>query len=150
MLVCAVRIGPDLRMAVVGAPSYLERFGRPATRHELTRQRCINIRLPTVGGLYAWEYEKEGRVVNVRVDGAQIVNDVEMVVQAAQDGLALACVLEDQATAHLAGGRLVRVLEDWCPFFPGYHLYYPDRRQLPAAFTLLVNALRYKARWVRS
>lgn len=140
----AVRIGPDMRMAVVAAPSYLERNGRPATPHELTHHRCINIRLPTSGRLYAWEFEKRGRAVNVRVDGALIVNDVEMVLQAAQDGLALAFVLEDQATAHLISGRLVRVLEDWCPLFPGYHLYYPDRRQLPAAFTLLVNALRYK------
>ena len=140
----AVRIGPDLRMAVVAAPAYLERFGHPATPHELTRHRCINLRLPTAGGLYAWEFEKEGRAVNVRVDGPLIFNDVDMMLQAAQDGLALAYVLEGQVTAHLASGRLVRVLEDWCPYFPGYHLYYPDRRQLPAAFTLLVNALRYR------
>ncbi len=140
----AVRIGPDMRMAVVGAPSYLERFGHPATPHELTRHRCVNLRLPTAGGLYAWEFEKEGRVVNVRVNGPLIVNEVEMMLQAAQDGLALACVLESHANAHLASGQLVRVLEDWCPYFPGYHLYYPDRRQLPAAFTLLVNMLRYR------
>ena len=140
----AVPVGPDLRMAVLAAPAYLARHGAPVTPHDLTQHRCINIRLPTVGGLYAWEFEKDGRPVNVRVEGPLIVNDVEMVLCAAKEGLGLACVLEDQAAAPLAAGQLVRVLEDWCPAFPGYHLYYPSRRQLPAAFKLLVEALRYR------
>ncbi|WP_298284811.1 LysR family transcriptional regulator [Acidocella sp.] len=140
----AVPVGPGLRMAVLAAPAYLARHGTPLTPHELTNHRCINIRLPTAGGLYAWEFEKDGRPVNVRVEGPLIVNDAEMVLRAAAEGVGLACVLEDQAVVPLAEGRLVRILEDWCPRFPGYHLYYPDRRQLPAAFKLLVEALRYK------
>lgn len=141
----AVPVGPHLRMAVVAAPAYLARHGTPLTPHDLTGHRCINIRLPTIGGLYAWEFEKDGRPVNVRVDGPLIVNDSEMVLRAAQEGLGLACLPEDIAAAALAAGELVRVLDDWCPPFPGYHLYYPSRRQLPAAFKLLIEALRYRA-----
>ncbi|ANK13922.1 LysR family transcriptional regulator [Erythrobacter neustonensis] len=140
----AVRIGPELRMAVVGAPSYFAEHGRPKTPQELTGHACINIRMQTRGGLYAWEFGKDGRDLNVRVEGPVIANDVPMVLRAAADGLGLACVLEDQAEAMLASGAVERVLDDWCPPFAGYHLYYPDRRQLPPAFSLLVEALRYR------
>jgi DNA-binding transcriptional LysR family regulator len=140
----AIRIGPELRMAVVGSPSYLARHGRPTTPHDLTSHACINIRLPTKGGLYIWEFGKNGRDLNVRVEGPLILNDVPMILTAAVEGIGLACVMEDQADAHLKAGRLVRVLDDWCPPFSGYHLYYPDRRQLPPAFVLLMEALRYR------
>ena len=140
----AVRIGPDLRMAVVAAPSYLATRPGPRTPQDLAEHRCINLRQQTLGGLYAWELERNRREVKVRVEGQLIFNDVGMVLQAAAAGFGLACVLEDHAEADLATGRLVRVLEDWCPPFPGYHLYYPSRRQPSAAFALLVEALRYR------
>ena len=138
----AVRIGPDLRMAVVGAPSYFADHPKPRTPQELAEHRCINLRLPTAGGLYAWEMEKGSRELHVRVDGQLVFNNPRMVVRAAMDGLGLACVLEDLVADELKGGRLVRVLSDWCPPFPGYHLYYPSRRQPSAAFALVVEALR--------
>ena len=140
----AVRIGGELRMAVVGAPDYFATHGTPQTPQELTHHRCINIRLATQGGLYAWEFGQDGHEFNVRVDGPLVLNDVPMILNAAAEGIGLACVMEDQADAYLKGGRLVRVLADWCPPFSGYHLYYPDRRQLPPAFALLVSALRYR------
>ena len=140
----AVRIGPDLRMAVVAAPSYFARRPPPQTPHDLTAHECINLRLPTLGGLYTWEFEKDGRELNVRVDGQLVFNDVPLMLKAAEAGFGLACTLEDYARRHLAEGSLVRVLEDWCPPFPGYHLYYPSRRQQTPAFALLVEALRYR------
>ena len=140
----AVRIGPELRMAVVGAPSYFAERPPPGTPHELTDHVCINLRLPTLGGLYVWEFEKHGRELKVRVDGQLVFNYVPMVLDAAAAGFGLACVLEDHAEKYIADGRLVRVLEDWCPPFAGYHLYYPSRRQPAAAFALLVDALRYR------
>ena len=140
----AVRIGPDLRMAVVGAPSYFADHPKPRTPQELAEHRCINLRLPTAGGLYAWEMEKGSRELHVRVDGQLVFNNPRMVVRAAMDGLGLACVLEDLVVDELKCGRLVRVLADWCPPFPGYHLYYPSRRQPSAAFALVVEALRYR------
>ncbi len=140
----AVPIGPELRMAVVGAPEYFARQGRPVTPQDLTGHDCINIRMPSKGGLYAWEFGKDGRDLNVRVEGPLVINDVPMILRAAAEGIGLACVLEDQASAPLASGRLERVLEDWCPPFPGYHLYYPDRRQLTPAFALLVDSLRHR------
>ncbi|SNS90516.1 MULTISPECIES: LysR family transcriptional regulator [unclassified Azospirillum] len=140
----AVPIGPELRMAVVGAPAYFAERGRPLTPHELTSHRCINIRMQTKGGLYTWEFGRDGRDLNVRVEGPLILNDVPMILTAAAEGIGLACVMEDQADAFLKAGKLERVLEDWCPPFSGYHLYYPDRRQLPPAFSLLVDALRYR------
>ena len=140
----AVRIGPDLRMAVVAAPSYLAARPPPRTPQDLAEHRCINLRQQTLGGLYAWELERNRREVKVRVEGQLIFNDVGMVLTAAAAGFGLACVLEDHAEADVATGRLVRVLEDWCPPFPGYHLYYPSRRQPSAAFALLVEALRYR------
>lgn len=142
----AVRIGPELRMAVVGAPAYFLKHGRPVTPHDLTAHRCINIRMQTKGGLYTWEFGRDGRDLNVRVEGPLILNDIPMILNAAAEGLGLACVMEDQAQVLLESGRLERVLEDWCPPFAGYHLYYPDRRQLPPAFTLLVSHLRSSMR----
>jgi DNA-binding transcriptional LysR family regulator len=140
----ALRIGPELRMAVVGAPSYFADHPRPGTPHDLTKHRCINIRLPTAGGIYAWEFGKEGRELNVRVDGPFVFNDMSLVLRAATEGLGLAMVIEDQATELVAEGRLERVLADWCPPFPGYHLYYPDRRHPAPAFAALLEALRQR------
>jgi DNA-binding transcriptional LysR family regulator len=140
----AVRIGPDLRMAVVGAPSYFATRPSPRTPQDLAEHNCINLRLTTLGGLYAWELERDGRELKVRVDGQLVFNDPGMVLRAAASGFGLACVLEDHVEAYLASGDLVRVLADWCPPFPGYHLYYPSRRQPSAAFALLVDALRYR------
>jgi DNA-binding transcriptional LysR family regulator len=140
----AVRIGPDIRMAVVGAPSYFAERPAPKTPHDLNHHTCINIRLPTLGGLYPWEFRKNGRELNVRVDGRLVFNEMPMVLRAAIEGFGLACVLEEQAAHLIAEGRLVRVLADWCPPFSGYHLYYPNRRQHSPAFALLVEALRYR------
>ncbi len=140
----AVRIGPDLRMAVVGAPSYFAGRPQPRTPQDLAEHQCINLRLPTLGGLYAWELEKAGRELRVRVDGQLAFNNVPMILRAAAAGFGLACVLEDYVAEPVAEGSLIRVLEDWCPPFAGYHLYYPSRRQPSAAFALLVDALRYR------
>lgn len=140
----AVRIGPELRMAVVGSVGYFAEHPKPKTPQDLADHRCINLRLPTAGGLYAWELEKGSRDLHVRVDGQLVFNNAQMMVIAALDGLGLACVLEDLVAERLASGALVRVLGDWCPFFPGYHLYYPSRRQPSAAFALIVEALRYR------
>lgn len=142
----AVPIGPDLRMAVVGSPSYFAKHGRPQTPHDLTTHSCINIRMQTKGGLYTWEFGRAGRDLNVRVEGPLILNDIPMILTAATHGIGLACVMEDQAGELLKAGKLERVLEDWCPPFSGYHLYYPDRRQLPPAFSLLIEALRFRRR----
>jgi DNA-binding transcriptional LysR family regulator len=142
----AVRIGPDMRMAVVGAPSYFARHKRPRRPQDLTDHPCINIRLPTYGGIYAWEFEKAGRELKVRVEGQLVFNDIGLRLKAALAGFGVAYLPEDQVQAHLAGGELIRVLADWCPPFPGYHLYYPSRRQPTPAFVLLVNALRYAGR----
>jgi DNA-binding transcriptional LysR family regulator len=140
----AVRIGPEVRMAVVGAPSYFAKHTVPKTPQELTEHNCINVRLQTYGGLYPWEFEKDGRELKVRVDGQLIFNTSAQVVQAALSGLGLAYIWEDLAQPHIIEGRLHRVLEEWCPPFPGYHLYYPSRRQASPAFSLLIEALRYR------
>jgi len=140
----AVRIGPDLRMAVVGSPTYFAANPKPCTPQDLAQHKCINLRLPTAGGLYAWELQKGRRELHVRVDGQLALNDVPMILRAAAAGFGLACVPDDHAAEMIADGRLVRVLEDWCPPFAGYHLYYPSRRQPSAAFSLLVDALRYR------
>lgn len=140
----AVRIGPDLRMAVVGSPAYFAHHPKPRTPQDLAGHRCVNLRLPTAGGFYAWELGKGGRELRVRVDGQLAFNNTALVLRAAMAGFGLACVLEDQAKAHVADGHLLRVLEDWCPSFAGYHLYYPSRRMPSAAFALLVDALRYR------
>lgn len=140
----AVPIGPDVRMIVVGSPAYFAERPKPVTPHDLTDHRCINLRLPTRGGLYVWEFEKDGRPLNVRVEGSLIVNDLDLKVRGAVAGLGLAIVMADDVEAHVAAGRLIPVLEDWTPPFPGYHLYYPSRRQPTPAFALLVEALRYR------
>src|SRR4051812_36249650 len=140
----AVRIGPDMRMAVVGAPSYFAKRPRPKTLQDLTAHNCINLRLPTHGGLYAWEFEKGGRELRVRVEGQLVFNETALMLDAALAGFGLAYLPEDQVQVHLVDSRLIRVLADWCPPFPGYHLYYPSRRQPTPAFALLVDALRYR------
>lgn len=141
----AVRIGPDLRMAVVGAPAYFQRFPRPKRPQDLTAHNCINLRLTTYGGNYAWELEKHGREIKVRVEGQLTFNNVPLALQAAEQGYGLACVIEGQAEAAIADGRLVRVLADWCPPFSGYHLYYPSARQPTSAFKVIAEALRYRS-----
>ncbi|MFC3669964.1 LysR family transcriptional regulator [Novosphingobium pokkalii] len=140
----AVRVGPPMRMACVGAPSYFARHPVPQTPHDLARHTCINLRMPSTGGLYAWEFERDGRVMNVRVEGQVTFAGSGMLVRAAQSGLGLAMTLDGLVADALADGSLVRVLEDWCPPFAGYHLYYPSRRQASPAFALLVDALRHR------
>jgi DNA-binding transcriptional LysR family regulator len=140
----AVRIGPDWRMAVVGAPSYFAGRKPPRTPRDLTDHNCINLRLPTHGGLYAWEFEKDGQKLNVRVDGQLTTNSSTPNLLAALSGRGLACVPEEMAEPHIRSGELVRVLKPWCPSFVGYHLYYPSRRQNSPAFQLLVDALRQR------
>jgi DNA-binding transcriptional LysR family regulator len=140
----AVRIGPDFRMAVVGAPSYFERKPKPKQPQDLTAHDCINIRLPTYGGIYPWEFEKRGRELKVRVDGQLVFNNIALRLNAVLAGLGLAYLPEDQVQSQVAEGRLIRVLDDWCAPFPGYHLYYPSRRHSSPAFALLVDSLRYR------
>ena len=140
----AIRIGPDMRMAVVGAPSYFAKRSPPKRPQDLIGHNCINLRLPTHGGLYAWEFEKADRELKVHVEGQLVFNGTFQMLNAALAGFGLAYVPEDLVQPHLAKGRLNRVLEDWCPPFSGYHLYYPSRRQSSPAFALLVDALRYR------
>lgn len=143
----AVRIGPDLRMAVVGSPSYFAARPTPQSPRDLTAHRCINLRMATRGNIYVWEFERDGRALNVRVEGALIVNDAKLAMDAALAGHGLACVIEDEIVwREVEAGRLVRVLEDWCPPFAGHHLYYPDRRNLSPAFLAVLEELRAQAR----
>lgn len=139
----AVRIGPDMRMAVVGSPEYLASHGVPQTPHDLQQHRCINMRLPTKGGLYAWEFEHDGEPLRVRVEGQLTLNCLPQRIEAAEAGLGLAYVPEDTIAEGVAAGRLQHVLADWCVPFAGYYLYYPSRRQHTTAFALLVDALRF-------
>jgi DNA-binding transcriptional LysR family regulator len=140
----SVRIGPDMRFAVVGAPSYFAKRPRPKAPQDLTGHNCIGLRLPTRGNLYVWEFEKNGRELRVRVEGQLVFNTTALILNAAVEGFGLAYLPEEQVKVHLAERRLVRVLADWCPPSSGYHLYYPSRRQPTPAFALLVNALRYR------
>src|SRR5438034_4336980 len=140
----AVRIGPDMGMAVVGAPSYLGNRRLPKRPQDLTGHNCINLRLPTYGGLYAWEFEKGGRELRVRVEGQFVLNGTAAMLKAALGGLGLAYVPEDLVLPYLAEGQLKRVLEDWCPPYSGYHLYYTNRRLSSPSCALLVDALRYR------
>ncbi|WP_321943081.1 LysR family transcriptional regulator [Paraburkholderia tropica] len=138
----AVRIGPDIRMAVVGTPAYFARHPKPKTPQDLTAHNCVNIRMPTAGSLYAWEFEKAGRALKVRVEGRLIFNTAALAVRAALAGAGLACVPEPRVLAHIERGELLRVLSDWCAPFPGFYLYYPSRRQPTPAFTVVADALR--------
>lgn len=140
----AARIGPDFRMAVVAAPAYLDGRAAPIVPQDLTAHACIGLRLPTHGGLYAWEFQKEGREVKVRVQGRAVFSGVALMRQAALDGFGLAYLPEDMVAGAIAKGRLVCVLADWCPPRPGYHLYYPSRRTPSPAFALVLDALRWR------
>ncbi|MDV7210615.1 LysR family transcriptional regulator [Azotobacter beijerinckii] len=140
----AVRIAPDMRIAVVGAPAYFARKAPPRTLQELAGHDCINLRLPTYGGLMAWEFIKDGHEVKARVEGQLVFNNGSQILRAALAGFGIAYLPEDMALEHIATGRLVSVLDDWCPTFPGYHLYYPSRRQSSGAMAVLIEALRYR------
>lgn len=139
----AVRIGPDFRMAVVGAPGYFERHAAPSTPHDLVHHDCINLRLATHGGLYAWEFERDGQRFSVRVEGRLVFNNTTPRLRAALAGFGLAMVPADMVEDDVAAGRLVRVLDDWTPTFPGYHAYYASRRHASPALRVVVDALRY-------
>lgn len=141
----AVRIGSDIRMAAIASPAYLARHTTPQTPYDLAQHECINLRLPTSGGFYIWEFEKGDHTLNVRVEGRLAFNESRWVVKAAEAGLGIGYLPEGHVSDSLAEGRLVRLLESWCPPFSGFHLYYPSRRQPTAAFSLLVEALRYVA-----
>ncbi|MBN8842039.1 MAG: LysR family transcriptional regulator [Sphingomonadales bacterium] len=140
----AVKIGPDMEMAAVASPAYFQRAGMPRTPHDLSSHNCINLRFPTYGGLYAWEFERDGRPLNVRVQGQLTVNDIALARNAAVAGQGIAYLPEEYVADEIGDGALVRVLGDWCPPFPGYHLYYPSRRQQSPAMAALVEALRFR------
>lgn len=140
----AVRMAPDMQMAVVAAPGYLEKYGMPAVPEDLVNHRCINLRLPTSGGLYVWVFQKKGREVKVRTDGQLVFNTIDLIVEAALAGFGLGYLPMDQVEKDIRSGRLISVLADWSPRLSGYHLYYPSRRQNNPAFAVLVDALRYK------
>lgn len=140
----AVRISPDVRMAVVGAPSYFKNRVIPQTPQELTGQNCIRLRLPTHGGIYAWEFEKGGQILHVQVQGQMIFNQSVHILNAALQGYGIAYLPEEQIKPYVDQGQLIQLLEPWCPTFPGYHLYFPSRRQSSPAFSLVVDTLRYR------
>jgi DNA-binding transcriptional LysR family regulator len=140
----AVRIGPAMRQAIVGSPDYFEKHSVPQRPDDLTGHRCINLRRLTRGGNHPWEFEKRGREVNVRVDGQLAVNSIELARRAALDGVGLAYLPDDMVKEDVTKNRLVRVLDDWCEPYPGYHLYYPSSRQHAPAFAVMLDALRYR------
>jgi DNA-binding transcriptional LysR family regulator len=140
----AVRIGPDLRLIAVASPQYFSQRQRPLVPQDLTGHQCINLRLATQGGLYAWEFAKDGQALRVRVDGQYTFNSTKPIVRAALEGHGIGFVPEDQVLDDIAAGRLVQVLDDWSQHFAGYHLYYPSRRQTSLAFQVVVDALRYR------
>ena len=140
----AMRIGPEMRMAVVGSPAYFSRYPKPVIPADLVTHNCITLRMPTHGGLFAWEFEKNGQALNVRIEGQLVFNTIAMRLESARQGLGLAYMPENVVQADIEQGRLIRVLEDWCEPYSGYHLYYPSRRQSSAAFILLREALRYR------
>lgn len=140
----AVRIAPDLDIAIVGSPAYFEQHPLPLVPQDLMRHRCLNLRLSPARGFYIWDFEKDGRSLKVRVEGQLAFNTIDLLVEAAQDGFGIAHLPMDQVEEQLASGQLIRVLEDWSKPFPGYHLYYPSRRQPTSAFALLVATLRYR------
>lgn len=138
----AVPIGPQLRMAAAASPAYFEAFQKPKKPSDLVKHKCINMRLQSSGGLYAWEFQRRSHQLNVRVDGQLVFNTSPNIVDAALAGLGMAFLPEEEFAPHIEEGRLIRVLEDWCAPFSGYHLYYPSRRQPSPAFSLVVKALR--------
>ncbi|WP_417842065.1 LysR family transcriptional regulator [Terasakiella sp.] len=140
----AVRIGPEMRMAVVGSPDYFAKYSKPQTPQDLTEHKCINMRLPTYGGIFPWGLEKGEQEVKVRGEGQLVFNNLGLRQQSVLDGLGIAYIPEDQVLPFVEEGRLIRVLEDWCPTFPGYHLYYPSRKHSSPALALLVDVLRYR------
>jgi len=140
----AVPIGPEMRLIAVASPAYLENRPVPTAPHDLLNHNCVNIRLPTLGGVYVWEFEKDGQEVKVRVDGQFVCSGIPQILNATVDGCGIAYIPEDICLPHIDAGRLRMVLGEWSPPFPGYHLYYPSRRQLSPAFTLLVDTLRYR------
>ncbi|MFS2225108.1 LysR family transcriptional regulator [Pantoea sp. B65] len=139
----AVKIGPNMRMAVVATPAYFAANGTPQTPHDLQNHRCINMRLPTAGGLYHWEFERERKPLRVRVEGQLTFNFLSERIDATLSGFGIACVPEDIIRDFVKSGELIQILEEWCPSFPGYYLYYPSRKQHPPAFALMIDALRY-------
>ncbi|GHH50706.1 LysR family transcriptional regulator [[Pseudomonas] boreopolis] len=141
----AVRITPDLRMAVVGSPEYFATRSKPRSPHELTQHDCIRLRLPTHGGFLPWDLGKDSQETKYPVSGQWVFNNSSSIVRAALAGHGLAYVPEDMVLEDIAAGRLVRVLKDWCSPYPGYHLYYPSRRQSSGALAVIVEALRYRA-----
>lgn len=140
----AMPIGPRLRMAAVGSPEYFAGNPIPQTPHDLSNHRCVNLRMNSSGGLYAWEFEKAGRELRIKVEGQLVLNDVDLIVSAAMAGHGIAFMVEDHVTSQLAAGKLVRVLDDWCDPFDGYYLYYTSRRQPSPAFSLVLEALRFR------
>lgn len=141
----SARIGPDFCLAVVGAKSYFADHPKPTHPKDLVGHTCINFRLPSFGGLYAWEFEENGREIKIRVEGQLIFNNIFNALDAALDGFGLAYIPEEIILPYVAEGRLVRVLQEWSPYWDGYHLYYPSRRQSSPAFVALVDALRHRA-----
>jgi DNA-binding transcriptional LysR family regulator len=139
----AIRIGPDFRFVVVAAPGYFDAHQEPKVPQDLTSHRCINLRMPTYGGIYAWEFERGGREINVRVDGQLVFNSSKQILDAALAGFGIAYLPEDTAAPHIERGRLVQVLDNWCAPFPGYHIYFPSRRQSSPALSLVIVALRF-------
>jgi DNA-binding transcriptional LysR family regulator len=140
----AVPIGPDQRMIVVASPAYIASRGIPDVPQDLINHACVNLRFPTRGGFYVWEFEKDGRELNVRVDGQCAFNGTGLMIDAALAGFRFAFVPQGEVRTHIQHGRLETVLDDWCPSYPGYHLYYPSRRQPSAAFAAIVEALRFR------
>jgi DNA-binding transcriptional LysR family regulator len=141
----AVRIGPDFRFVVVAAPAYFSNRAEPRTPAELTQHNCINLRMPTHGGIYAWEFERGGRELNVKVDGQLVFNNSRQILEAALAGFGVAYLPENTVAPYIARRRLTQVLDGWCAPFPGYHLYYPSRRQSSPALSIVVDALRFRS-----
>lgn len=140
----AMRISPEMRMLTLGAPEYFARYGRPQRPQDLTEHNCINLRLPTAGGLYAWEYEQDGKPLNVRVEGQFTSDDPELIIEACLAGVGLCFLTDFHLKQYVEDGRLETVLDEWSPSFPGFHIYYPSRRPATPAFSLLLDALRYR------
>jgi DNA-binding transcriptional LysR family regulator len=140
----AVRIAPDYRQAIVGSPAYFEQYSPPQSPQDLVGHRCINLGLGKSRGHYIWEFEREGRALKVRVEGQLAFNNIAMMREAALEGFGLVGLPQDYVASHIEDGRLIRVLDSWCPPIPGYHLYYPSRRQPTPAFALVVDGLRYR------